>query len=335
MNDPFVSVNLIVRDGEKYIRKCLKAVFNQDFKNYEVLVFDNKSGDRTREIVEKEFPGAKLIKFEKNYGLGGGFNKSLQYSNSQYVVLLCVDVILASNFLSEAVKALEVNSKIGVFQPKVLVWDIASDKFTDVIDTTGFEIFKSRRIINRGHGERHTDQYQEGEVFSYEGACPVFRREALEEAKMPFNDNEYLDEDFEWYADDIDLGWRMRILGWQFYFQPNAIAYHDRKTTKRLKKNLIDFIKLRKTVSAQKRMLDFRNQRLTMIKNEFALHLLKDFPFFFFREIKLLIYFLIFERNSLAGISGLFKLLPKMLKKRKWIMKRKKISKREIERWFK
>lgn len=334
MNSSFVSINLIVKNGEKYIRKCLEAVFNQDFKNYEVLVFDNRSEDKTCEIVEKEFPGARLIKFEKNYGLGGGFNKSLQYSRSQYVVLLCVDVILAPNFLSEAVKVLEADQKIGAFQPKVLVWNIDTG-LTDIIDTTGFEIFKSRRIINRGHGEKDTGQYSDGEILSYEGACPVFRRVALEEGRMPFNDNEYLDEDFEWYADDIDFGWRMRVLGWKSYFSPKAIAYHDRKTTKRLKKNLIDFIKLRKTVSARKRMLDFRNQRLTMVKNEFAFHLLKDFPRFFFREIGLLIYFLIFERGSLPGINGFLKLLPKMFKKRRWIMKRKKISKKEIEKWFK
>jgi len=347
MKDFLVSIHLIVKDGEKYIRECLRALLNQNFDDYEILVFDNDSKDKTREIVKNEFPRAKLIKFDRNYGLGGGFNRSLQYSNSKYVVLLCVDVFLSPNFLTEAVKILEKDSGIGALQPKVLVWNLKQNDFfprnyrneldiptANTIDTTGFEIFKSRRIINRGHGEKDSGQYKEGEIFSWEGACPIFLRKALENAKMPFNNGEYLDEDFEWYADDIDFGWRMRILGWKSYFSPKILAWHDRQTTKRLKKNKKDFIQLRRGVTSKKKMLDWRNQRLAMVKNEYSCKFLKDFPYFFIREVQLLIYFLFFEQSSLFGIFGFLKLLPKMLKKRNWIMKRKKMSPKEIEKWF-
>ncbi|PIQ92560.1 MAG: hypothetical protein COV69_02280 [Parcubacteria group bacterium CG11_big_fil_rev_8_21_14_0_20_39_14] len=335
MNEPLFLINLVVKDGEKYIRKCLEAALNQDFDNYQVMVFDNYSQDGTRKIVEDEFPEAKLIKFDRNYGLGGGFNRSLGHSDSKYAVLLCVDVILNPDFLKKVAQILEKDQKIGALQPKVLIWQSESDTFTNIIDTVGFEIFKSRRIINRGHGEEDNNQYKEGEIFSYEGACPVFKREALEDVKMPFNNGEYLDEDFEWYADDIDLGWRMRVLGWKSYFSPKAIAWHDRQTTKRLKRGRKDFIKLRRKIPAKKRMLDFRNQRLAIVKNEFPLHFLKDFPYFFIREIQLLIYFLLFEQSSLFGIFSFFKLLPKMLKKRRWITERRRISRKEMEKWFK
>jgi len=345
MKSPLASINLIVKDGEKYIRDCLMSVQNLNFDDYEVLVFDNNSGDKTLEIVAKEFPKIKFIRFEKNYGLGGGFNKSLQYTSSKYVVLLCVDVLLTPDFLKEAVKVLDRNLDVGVLQPKVLHWDFENGKLTDVIDTTGFEIFKSRRLINRGHGEKDAGQYNDGEIFSYEGACPVFRRQALEESKNPKSfpgdsslspiEYEYLDEDFEWYADDIDLGWRMRILGWKSYFSHRTIAYHDRQTTKRLKKNAMDFISLRKTVPARKKMLDFQNQRLTMLKNEYTKIFLMDFFRFAFREVQLIFYFLFFERTSLAGIIGFFRLFSKMLKKRKWIMERKKYPTSEMAKWFK
>lgn len=344
MNYPLVSIHLIVRNGEKYLKQSLAAALSQNFDNYEVLVFDNNSDDKTIEIIEKEFPSVKLIKFDRNHGLGGGFNKSLQYSASKYVVLLCVDVILTPDFLEEAIRVLERDKKIGVLQPKVLHWDFENDKFTDVIDTTGFEVHRSRRIINRGHGEKDQSQYVEGEIFSYEGACPVFSRQALEESKNPKssvkNDSdgpiayEYLDEDFEWYADDIDLGWRMRVLGWKSYFSQRAIAYHDRQTTSRLKKSKMDFVDMRKSIPAKKRMLDFRNQRLTLLKNEYPSLFFKDFFLFFLREIQLLFYFLIFERTSLIGIFGFFKLLPIMLKKRKWIMERKTASKSKMAKWF-
>lgn len=345
MNFPLVSIHIIVKDGEKYIRRCLAAAQNQSFGDCEVIVFDNNSEDKTNEIVKAEFPGVKLVRFEKNYGLGGGFNRSVNYSCSKYIVLLCVDIVLSRDFLKEAILVLEKDNMIGVLQPKVLHWDFENDKFTNVIDTTGFEIFKSRRIINRGHGEKDENQYKEGEIFSYEGACPVFLRQALDCSKNPKSsvhglripeplEYEYLDEDFEWYADDIDLGWRMRILGWKSYFSPKVVAYHDRQTTKRLKKNRQDFIGIRKSIPARKKMLDFQNQRLSMVKNEYAPLFLNNIFHFIFREIQLLAYFLIFERGSLFGVAGFFRHLPKMIKKRKWIMERKRYPANEMKKWF-
>lgn len=415
------AIHLIVKDGEKYVRKCLEAALSQNFNDCEVLVFDNNSSDKTVSLSRTVLDSDKVVKFDRNYGLGGGFNRSLQYSDSKYIVLLCVDVILDPNFLSEAMKVLESDPRIGALQPKVLQWDFKNDtstslstsKLTDIIDTTGFQIFKSRRIINRGHGEKDIGQHQEGEIFSYEGACPVFRREALDNIKIckrgqflrkpsrrpsghgvpnevrdergrernkiflggenycVFSKElpELLDEDFGWYADDVDLGWRLRLFGWKSYFSPKVIAWHDRQTTKRLRKNftplenfassrynnggainilrkgratigsflmgLIDFIKIRRQVPWRKRMLDWRNQRLTMIKNEIPNHFLKDLPHFLKREIPLLIYFFFFEpRTFWLGVFGFFKLLPTMLKKRKYIMSSRKVGANEIGKWF-
>lgn len=336
MTNPSVSVILVVRNGEKYIRHCLGAVLQQTYQPIEIVVFDNNSEDNTASIVEQSFPNVKLYKNQENLFIGPAFNRAwkLGLCGGDFILLLCVDVILDKNFISEAVKAMREDSSVGVVQAKTLKFDFVGDeiKKTDIIDTTGFEIFKSRRVINRGHGERDKGQYdKDGEVFSYEGAAGFFRKKALEEAETS---GEIFDEDFEWMVDDLDLGWRLRLFGWKNYYNHKMICYHDRKTTKRLSAGPFDFIRQRREIPALKRKLDFRNMRLTLLKNDISLHSLKDFWYIFWREIQLRLYILFFEWTTIPACFEILKLGPKMLKKRKEIMAKKKIGLKEIEKWF-
>jgi len=351
LSEPEVSIHLIVYNGEKYMRRCLEAVKAQTYPNIKFRVFNNASKDSTVAILRDVWPEAELVNFDKNYVLGGGFNRSLYYSDSPYVVGLCVDVMMEPDFIERAVEIMEKRKEIGVLQAKILRWDFEKDKKTNIIDTTGMQIFRSRRIINRGHGEKDVGQYNEPqEIFCYEGAVPFFRREALEDVKVlkhpPFfapyvNEedvekypHEYLDEDFVWYADEVDLGWRMRILGWSSWYESTVVAYHDRQTTHQLAKGYRGFIKLRRTVPAFKRKLDFQNQRLTFVKNDFCVNILKDLPWFLKREAFLFGYFLIWERSTLPAYWKIIRIMPKMWRKRNRIMARSKISKKSMRKWF-
>ncbi|MCR4322683.1 MAG: glycosyltransferase family 2 protein [Candidatus Azambacteria bacterium] len=330
MEHPVVSVNLVVQNGEKYIRACLRSVQAQTYPAYEVIVFDNNSTDATRTIVEQEFPEFRLIANPENLGFGPGQNMCLTRTQGKYVLGLCVDVVLDENFITHAVETMEHDAQIGALQAKI--FRLEHGEKTDVIDTTGFVIFKSRRVINRGHGEKDVGQYDVAEeVFSYEGAVPFWRREALEKSSVF---GEVHDEDYFWYADDIDLGWRLRLFGWKSYYTPRVIAYHDRSTTKRLRSGWRDFIALRRTIPMRKRTLDWQNQHFTFIKNDFVLSALKDIRYILSRECMLFCYIIIYEPYTLRAIPRMLRLFPRMLRKRRYIMKHKKVTRREIERWF-
>lgn len=329
---PLVSIDLVVKDGGKYIRRCLESVSAQSYPNLEVIVFDNDSRDGTKAIVKKEFPRFALVENDKNYYPGGGWNRCFARSRGKYILALSADVVLDKDFVKNAVDAMEKDGKIGALQSKTLLYDLEKQIPTDIIDTAGFLIFRSRRMVNRGHGEKDRGQFDAPEkIFSYEGAAGFFRKEALEDAKI---DGQVFDEDFIWYADDIDLGWRLTLLGWKNFYEPRVVAWHVRSTTKRLSKGYRDFITIRKGLPAAKKKWDYANQRLMMVKNETVSGFLKDFPFFIFREIKLWIYFLFFERSSLAAFGDIAKMLPQMIAKRKKIMAKKRTSAEETRKWF-
>ena len=348
MSTPHVIICLVVMNGEKYIRHCLDAVKKQSYRNFDLIIWNNGSDDRTVEIAEKSlenWSGAwSLISNTKNYGLGGGFNRAAERASGEYVVGLCVDVLLDKDFLKNSIERMESDKKIGALQAKIFQWDyslslrgakrrgnleIGNPKhgFTSVIDTVGMSIDRARRIVNIGHGEKDEGQYEtSGEIFSYEGACPVFRKKALVETQIPRTDGdgfEYLDEDFFWYADDIDLGWRMRLLGWKNYYDPKVKAWHDRSTTKATAGSRSEFVAMRRTIPAHKRRLDWQNQINAFIKNDsFSTPL----PFAS-RQLQLLGYFLLYERTSLPGIWHVIKQYPIMKRKRAYIKNQDEYSK--------
>lgn len=330
MEQPLVSINLVVQNGEKYIRDCLRSVRAQTYAPCEVVIFDNNSTDATRDIVRQEFPEFRLIANTGNLGFGPGQNKCLTLTKGKYILGLCVDIVLDADFVARAVAAMERDAQIGALQAKI--YRLENGEKTEIIDTTGFVIFKSRRVVNRGHGEKDVGQYDaEEEVFSYEGAVPFWRREALTISAV---NGEAHDEDYFWYADDIDLGWRLRLFGWKSYFVPTVVAYHDRSTTKRLSNSWRDFVALRRTVPARKRMLDWQNQHFTFIKNDFVLSALKDIRYVLPRECMLFCYIIAYEPSTLRAIPHMLRLLPRMLRKRRYIMTHKKATRQEMERWF-
>ncbi|MDP2648058.1 MAG: glycosyltransferase, partial [Candidatus Yanofskybacteria bacterium] len=234
MTNPLVTINIVVFNGEKYIRHCLKAVAKQSYPNIEVNIFDNNSNDRTREIAVSEFPALNLIPHPQNLGMWPGHEKALEHSHGEYTVALSVDVILDKNFVQEAVEAFERHPKAGALQAKVYQYDLKDidqgiQPVPVVVDTCGFQLSRSRRVKNIGHGETDNGQFgQEKEIFGIEGAVPIFRKNAFESCRVQ---GHIADPDFFWYGDDLDLAWRLRLFGWEEWYVPALVAYHDRSTT--------------------------------------------------------------------------------------------------------
>lgn len=344
MSNTIVSINLVVLNGGKYISRCLESIKKQTYPHghIELNIIDNGSTDGTKNTLKQkagefsDFLKFKLTESDKNLGMWPGQEELLKDSSGKYIVVMAVDVILDENFLINAVEIMEKDAKIGALQSKIYNYDVSKLEHggleKNIIDTCGFEIYKSRRIINIGHGEKDTGQFsQEKEIFAVEGAVPVFRKDAFESCRVA---DEIADHDMFWYAEDLDVAWRMRVFGWKQLFVPNVIAWHDRQTTKNLSKTFADFLKIRRQLPLRKRRLEWRNIRFTIVKNDYTINILKDLPHILKREIMMLGYIIIFEPKVLSEVFSFLKLLPKMLRKRRQIMKLRKASPEEMRKWF-
>ncbi|MBI2676998.1 MAG: glycosyltransferase family 2 protein [Candidatus Yanofskybacteria bacterium] len=349
MSSPLVTINLVVLNGEKYIQYCLDAVKNQTYSNLEINIFDNGSTDKTKEIIREwqmangKWQMTNFIENKINYGMWGGQEKALDYSYGKYIIALSVDVLFAPDTVEKSVVVMEKDERIGALQAKIYQYDINKlqtqtfrpELQEKIIDTVGFGIFRSRKIINLGHGELDNGQYdKEMEVFGVEGAAPIFRREALEDSVIT---GEIVDHDMFWYGDDIDLVWRMRLFGWKQIYSPPVIMYHDRSTTKGVSKSWLDYFKRtgeRKKIPALKKRLDWRNKRLARLKNDYWINVLQNLPRILRREIQELGYAVLFEPSVLLEIPKLISLTPKMFKKRKEIMLKAEVGPEQMAKWF-
>lgn len=300
----------------------MQSVLEQTYQNIEILVIDNNSSDNSaetaRKILKESQKNQKIILNKKNLGYAGGNNTGIRESRGEYIVLLNVDTILDKNFVQEISSSFEKDNKIGSVQAKV--YQLDKGVKTKIIDTMGFAAYKSGRIIDLGQGKEDNGCYNQS-IFGANGVAPAYRRTALNDIEL---NQEYLDEDFFCYYEDVDLAWRLNWRGWSTVFNPHALVWHDRTSSKSVGGGWKEFRKIRKTQSLWMRRISWRNSWLTFIKNL----PLKSFfrPQFLKRQIEFAFYLLIFEPKVLLAKFEIIKLLPKMLKKRKLIMKNKKAN---------
>lgn len=161
-----------------------------------------------------------MIRNRENRGFASGVNQGIRSARGRIIALLNNDVVLDKRWLEEMLNGLATNPQAGMCACKIL---FASSPRR--IDKVGHLIYGDGQNYGRGHGELDRGQYdQPEEVLSPDGAAAVYRAEALEAAGL-------FDEDFFAYADDADLGLRAQICGWRCLYIPSAVAYHHRSST--------------------------------------------------------------------------------------------------------
>src|SRR5690606_38141150 len=141
------------------------------------------------------------------------------------------DVRHSSSHLELLEASLDSDQAIGAAQGKLYQvtaadFDVQHVGRTERLDSAAHSIRRSRMVIDRGQGEPDGPRYSgEASVFSACGAALFLRRAMLEDIAP---DGEYFAESFFAYKEDIDLGWRARLRGWDVRYVPAAVAHHVR-----------------------------------------------------------------------------------------------------------
>lgn len=341
MEKPLIAVNLLLYRPGIYLEPCLASILAQGYKNFELLIIDNNSQDgaveRVNEILARRGAGIKwrLIVNDENLGYAKGHNLGIARSGGDLVVLVNQDIVMAEDFLAKMAAVFVRSGRVGSVQGKLKRLKVFGDNLekTDIIDTVGLIMLKNRRIIAAGQGQKDTGQFELAEeIFGVDGALPVYRRAALEDVKI---NAEYLDEDFFMYKEDVDLAWRLRLYGWDAWYEPQTLAWHARTAGDSAQTGYWGIIKERLKINKFAKFHSFKNQRLMQIKNEQPCLLLRHWPGFFFKEIASWFYVIIWEGFIWKSVIALCRLAPRAWRKRKIIMARKRVGCREMSQWFK
>lgn len=325
-----IAISLVAWNGKKYLADLMGSIFNQTFKDFEILIIDNGSTDGTAEFFEKNYPELRLIKNKENVGFAKGQNMGISKTQGEYVLVLNQDLILEADFLEKLADVMDKNPRAGSAGGKLL--RLKDGQKTNLIDSICHKIFKTHQVIELGSGQEDKGQYNETkQVFGVSATAPFYRRSALEEVKF---DNEYFDEDFFSYKEDVDLSYRLRLYGWQSWYVPEAKAYHDRSAVGVKKGVNLETANYRKKKSEFINFHSYKNHFFILIKNLTAYNLFWCFPYIFGYELIKFFYILFFEPKTLKALPVVFQKLSRMKKKRRIIIKNKKISDKKLFKWF-
>ncbi|OHA48063.1 MAG: hypothetical protein A2806_03835 [Candidatus Terrybacteria bacterium RIFCSPHIGHO2_01_FULL_48_17] len=370
LQQPLVTITLLNCNDRRTIFHAVDSVADTHYPNLELILIDNNSTDGTREELESRIPQwtaqrAKnvslipyplssgwfhFIKNNENVGFARGHNQAIRMAGGEFILCLNADAILTPIFVGEALKPFS-DERVGAVQGKLVRYDFAKNAprtqdQKQILDTTGLLILKNRRVVNRGQGEKDNGQYEkQEEVFGADGAVPVYRKKALNDVAVPLlniqhgtlNDAlvEFFDEDFFLYKEDVDLAWRLRIAAYKTIYEPKALAYHGRGSGDSMALSPLAIIRERRKINPRAKFFSFRNQRLMQLKDEypsiFFRHLYRMFP----KECAAWGYALLFEGTIVPrALRDWVALIPRMLKKRRFIMSRRRASVQDLTRWF-
>ena len=115
-----VSVVILNWNGMEMLRNFLPSVVEYSKKEgVEVCVADNASTDSSVEMLRNDFSEVRLILLDKNYGFAEGYNRALEYIDSEYVVLLNSDVEVTPNWLLPLIDYMDAHPETAACQPKL------------------------------------------------------------------------------------------------------------------------------------------------------------------------------------------------------------------------
>lgn len=275
-----ISVVIVTYNAEYYIEDCLESLLKIDYPEdkFKIIIVDNASKDFTMLRLNEykiNYPARiEICSSETNNGFAGGNNIGILRSieaGSEYIYLLNQDTVVEKSFLTEAFKEIEKDENIAGIQSRLMLYTEKGkiNSLGNQIHYLGFGITKSyKKEFNEA------DPVKEEICFPSGAAC-LLRASALKASGL-FN------EDFFMYCEDLELAWRMRLMGFRFGLAKNSVVYHKYKFSS----------------SSQKFYYLERNRVISALQNYKTATLIILLPAFIFMEAGMLFY---------SALSGWFK----------------------------
>jgi GT2 family glycosyltransferase len=313
---PLCSIVLITYNGKDLLSKYIQSIVNLSYPNKEIIVVDNASTDGTDEFLTGNFPEVKVIKVRNNEGTAEGSNIGASAANGAFIFFLHNDMYLETDTLDRLIKKISSSDRIAICTCKVKKMNVDGATL-NIIDSVGGGLDRYGFPVARGITEVDRSQYDHIEQTFFAFGGPLLIR------KNVFHELGGMDSMTFTLADDIDLCWRCRLLGYDVIVDTNTVIYH------RLSGTLNSFAR------ENKRYLSERNTLRMLIKNYSALSLLHILPVYCAILFSEVLFFILVKkyRLALSDMRAFYwnvKNLGDTLKERKRVQKARKIPDKEI-----
>lgn len=198
------------------LNRCLAAIKTQSFAPACVVVVDNGS-DSALVDLQGELPDNTIyIRLSDNTGFAHANNLAVaRLGECEWIALINPDAFPEPDWLEQLVSATRRRPEYAFFASLTI-----ADEFPSHLDGTGDVYHVSGIAWRRGYGRRTAEtRLLEEEVFAPCAAAALYRRDAWDDAGG-------FDENYFCYFEDVDLAFRLRLLGYRCLFVPTAVARH-------------------------------------------------------------------------------------------------------------
>ena len=222
MEQTKIAIVILNWNGRKMLEQYLPSVLKYSLEEAVVVVADNGSSDDSLAFLAEYSPDVHTIVLEENYGFAEGYNRALQQVEADYFVLLNSDVEVTENWLKPLVEYMDSHAEVAACQPKLLSWT-DKNKFEyagaagGFIDRYGYPYCRGRIFdkVEDDEGQYDSPMF----VHWATGACLMIRSKDYWQAGG-------LDGRFFAHQEEIDLCWRLRLMGRKIACLPDSVVFH-------------------------------------------------------------------------------------------------------------
>ncbi len=217
-----VAIVILNWNGARMLEQYLPSVMRYSREEAAVYVADNASTDDSLQLLKSRFPEVRLITLERNWGFAEGYNRAFAQIEAEYYLLLNSDVEVTHHWLTPLIQILDAHPDIAACQPKLLsVFNRTSFEYAGAsggfIDRYGYPFCRGRIFETV---EKDNGQYDNvADVLWATGAALLIRA-------RDYNKVGGLDGRFFAHNEEIDLCWRLRILGRRIVCVPDSQVFH-------------------------------------------------------------------------------------------------------------
>lgn len=222
-----VAVAIVSWNTRDLLAACLRSLQPEvDAGRAEVWVVDNASTDGSAEMVREEFPWVELVASQENLGFGPAVNLIARRTDADWIAPANADIELEPGALEALLKTGERVPEAGIVAPRLVLPTGATQHSVHPFPTLPLALVfnlglhrLSRRLGDRLTLEGTWDEDRARAVDWAIGAFMIVRRKAFD-ANGGFDDEQWM------YAEDLDLGWRIRRAGYSTRYVPEARVKH-------------------------------------------------------------------------------------------------------------
>ena len=251
--ETLVSIIILNYNGREHLEACLSSLQDLEFpkQQLEIIVVDNGSTDGSLGFIKARFPGVVLIHNETNLGFSKAANIGAERAKGEYVAFLNNDMRVGKNWLSVLLETARAGEGFACVGSTVLNWEGTEVDFKGRID----DAFCLAYEPSNDPSADLSDVAPYSLTLFASGGAALIQRQAFHELGG-------FDPDFFLYQEDVDLGWRLWLRGYECAISSESVVYHrGGASSNKLAPEYVHRLSQRHTLCSIFKNLDDRNLR--------------------------------------------------------------------------